>query len=77
MSKATDIRRQLKPFLDFDFWVRDFKNGNVWVAPSYGSAKRMESIVDALRFLGYDPKTNGTPGTSGAHIVDLFFRERK
>jgi hypothetical protein len=68
---VTELRRELKPRVDFAFFVRQWRDGTLWVGPDYGSDKRMAALCSALTDLGYSFECNGTPGTSGEHIIDV------
>lgn len=56
----------------FDFWVRVWKDGDIWVGPAHYSAARRDALVTRLRSLGYRTECNGKSGTSGEGIVEVF-----
>lgn len=58
-------------------WVRVYGDGTAWagcmgefVKYSVGG-ERMMSVKTALEAAGYRCELNGTPGTSGEHIIDV------
>lgn len=67
---VSDIRKEIG-VLDFEFWVRRWKDGQTWVGAVHGSEARKDALVLRLSDLGYLPVCNGTPGTSGAYVVEI------
>lgn len=70
-NSVKELRRKLKPALDFDFWVRAFDDGRIWCGANYDSEKRMNQMLEVLKAEGYKTKTNGKPGTAGAYIIEI------
>ena len=69
---ANELRKQIaSPEIDFDFWVRKWRDGGVWVGPNYGSARRCEVLCSRLHALGYETAMNGKPGTSGEYVIEI------
>ncbi len=69
-KSVTEIRKEIG-VLDFEFWVRRWKDGETWVGAVHGSDFRKDVLVLRLSELGYLPVCKGTPGTSGAYIVEI------
>lgn len=70
MIKAKKLRKEIGD-VGFEYRIRCWKDGGVWVIPTQGSHFRMMLLVTRLKMLGYEPFTKGTSGTAGEWIVEL------
>lgn len=64
------IRKALND-LPFPFWVRKWRDGEIWVGAEHGSESKCTAIVTALEGAGYFCVTYGKPGTEGQWVVEI------
>jgi hypothetical protein len=56
----------------FEYYVRKWKDGSIWVGAQYfASQKRTEILFEILKNLGYSPKMEGQIGTVGQYILKI------
>lgn len=59
--------------LPFKTWARASEGSRVWASPEFAtSPDRSTIIAETLRAFGYRCELNGTPGTSGEYVVEVF-----
>jgi hypothetical protein len=71
MIDARKLRKEIGD-IGFEYSVRRWRDGSVWVIPTLGRRDRTEQLALVLNDLGYRTECNGKPGTAGQFIVDVF-----
>lgn len=65
---ARQLRKEIGE-TGFEYWVRQWKNGDMWVSARWRSDHN--ELVNRLTELGYRVECNGKPGTAGEHIIEV------
>ncbi len=67
---AKQIRKDIGD-VGFKFWVRRWRDGEVWVGAEYASEARRDALSSRLKDAGYTVRHIGKPGTSGEYVIDI------
>ncbi len=57
--------------VDFEFYVRVWKDKSIWVGAKLPSEERQKILIERIEALGLNTATNGTPGTVGCYIIEV------
>lgn len=68
---ALDLREAIGD-VGFPFWVRCYRDGDMWVGAMHFSPERRDALKAKLEAKGFRTACNGRPGTSGEGIVEVF-----
>lgn len=71
---AKNLRKQIGD-VGFEYHVRRWRDGEIWVCAEYGNTQRNKVLLDRLAELGYLTVMHGKVGTSGENIINITGRK--